>query len=321
MKRTCILLALLSATLAAPARAQPAPPGNVASEEPVTHYLERRVPEELATEGTVLSRQGLALRIEPAADKWLVSIVDAATGRVAAATTVPVVASDRESAVATVTHVAADLVTQIAGRAASVPKTVPVPVLIDDRAERQQREAAELEFRRRAIRFGDAYSLYGNNNHVSIVRRWVAYQGELNQRLEPEQFYGELGRPDLYRAYLHRQNVGLGWYVAGSIALVGSIVAISAGSSGSDGVYVVSALAGGGCLALFVGSWYRLHPHPVSENEAKNMADAYNQQLRRQLGLATGIPSPRTSALRVRDWKLAPYAASNGGGLVLGARF
>jgi hypothetical protein len=310
--------------LAAPASAQPGATGPVAPEEPIARFLERRVPEELATEGTVLSRQGLALRVEPADDKWLVSIVDAATGRVAAATTIPAVATDREAAVATVTHVTADLVTQIAGRAATAPATVQVPVLVDDRAERQQREAAELEFRRRAIRFGDAYSVYANNNQVSIARHWVVYQGELNQRLEAEQFYGELGRPDLYQAYEHRRNVGIGWLVAGTVALVAVSALLYGEASSSDpSSYLLPVTLGGAgiCVAYSLGAWYLQHPHAISENDAKNMADAYNQRLRQQLGLTTGLPPAHASLPRVRDWKLAPYAAHDGGGLVLGARF
>jgi hypothetical protein len=144
-------------------------PGQI---EPVAApFLEKRVPEELATEGVVLSRRNLALQIEQLGDKWLVSLVNLTTGR------------------------------------------------------------------------------------------------NLGPCHDP--------------------------------AVVGPLIAIGIGTIG-----------------LGVGVWYQFHPHPIDENAAKSLADAYNQGLRRQLGLPVASRRPL-----LRGVRLAPYVAAHQGGLGLSARF
>jgi hypothetical protein len=60
-----------------------------------------------------------------------------------------------------------------------------------------------------------------------------------------------------------------------------------------------------------------LHPHPITENEAKSLADGYNQRLQRELGLPVAVREPL-----LRDVKLTPFLArSDTGGLALSARF
>ncbi len=109
---------IASCLLGAHARPVLADPDDAAS---LATFLEIRVPEELAAEGLLLSRQGLSLQIEPVGDKLLVSLIDRVTGRVVASTKIDQPPRDREAAVASVTEVAAGLVTQYAGTPASPP--------------------------------------------------------------------------------------------------------------------------------------------------------------------------------------------------------
>lgn len=66
---------------------------------------------------------------------------------------------------------------------------------------------------------------------------------------------------------------------------------------------------------MAIGFYYYYHPHPISENDAKALADAYNQRLRRELGL------PVVTRPLLHDLKLTPFVARGDAGLTLGARF
>jgi len=71
-----------------------------------------------------------------------------------------------------------------------------------------------------------------------------------------------------------------------------------------------------GSVAVGVGTFHYQHPQPIGEDDARALADAYNQRLRRRLGLP---PAPRRALLR--DVTLTPYAAGRAAGAVVGARF
>jgi hypothetical protein len=317
--------------------------------EPVG-FLEKRVPEELATEGVVLSRRNLGLQVEQVGDKLLISLVDLSTGRVAASTKLDPVPADREAQIAQVTHLAADLATQLSGRAEPAPpppqQQQPQTVLVDDRAERKKRELADFQYKRESIHFGQEFEVHGSivngNGSIGMTRRWIAYRGELDQELEPEEFYNVLGREDLAEEYEHRRRIMIGGYVVAGVSAVVGLGAMTvsifshrddcsvslppdqfsmclANADSARAPYLTVAIASlipltiGGAVAF----WYRLHPHPISEGEAKSLADEYNQVLRYKLGLPHA--AQRTPLLR--DVKLAPYAAGTGGGLALSATF
>ena len=326
-------------TLGLPGTAAAQAPGQI---EPASApFLEKRVPEELAIEGVVLSRRNLALQVEQLGDRWLVSLVDLTTGRVAASTKVEALPADREAAVATMTHVVSDLAAQIVGRSEPPPPPPvaapppPPPPAFDDRAEREQRELAELKFRRQALRFGDTWVVAAAGNVVSVSRRWIVHQGDLDQELEPEQFYAMVGRPDLGEAYGSRRTAKIAGYVVGVLAVTaGSVLALSLQKECPIGAsepafsmcladnrqtfYTAFGVGYGvGLIGLSVGLWYSFHPHPISENEAKSLADVYNQRLRRELGLPVVARAPL-----LRDVKLTPFIGrSDTGGLALSSRF
>jgi hypothetical protein len=318
--------------------------------EPTTAaFLEKRIPEELATEGVVLSRRNLGLQIEQLADKWLVSLVDLTTGRVAASTRVDVLPIDREAAVAAMTHVVAELASQVVGRAELPPAPDPAPpgapeveqMLREQQAERaeraaraarEQREAAELAFNRKLIRFTSTYDPVANAAPRAPRARWAAYQGKPDQKMDSLTFYNEVGRPDLAEAYLARRRMMIGSFVVGGLGLATAYVAtfyelaadldcdVKSGTArdmcfDQNGAnWAIPAIAfGAGTIAIISGIYYALHRQPIDEGEAKALAHAYN------LRLQGAAPAPRSSLLR--EFRLMPYATEHAGGLVLGARF
>ena len=131
-------------------------------------------------------------------------------------------------------------------------------------------------------------------------------------------FYERVGRPDLaaaYRVRLHRQNrrVAFATVVAlGGVAIGDGILLVNPHWNDDQ---KLGAFAGGTALAL-AGSGLLLRAahdpvHPVSPEEIASLAEAYNAQLREELGLP-----PPTASLRV-----TPFAAVNGAGVAITARF
>ena len=330
---------LVALALAASGSTIAAAQGPHETELVLTAFLEKRVPDELAAEGLVLSRNNLTIQIEMVGDKMLVSLVDLTTSKVAASTKLDVVPADREAAVAAVTHVAADLVMQIVRQHEAAP---PQPVA-DDRAERLQHEKADLLFQRQAIRFGATYDLSVNHGTGTLSRRWVTFQGDLDQDLPPEDFYRALGRPDLAKEYAHRHDLAVGGMVAFGIATVvtgvlfvksamadeqtctpGDFATFTACVQGNEkahddarSTYLPAAGIGVGVMfATFLyGAWYAYHLHPITESEAKTLAEQYNQNLRHNLGL------PVVKREILHDVKIAPYFTGGDGGIALGGRF
>jgi hypothetical protein len=326
------LLAVALAITALPSIARAQAPGAI---EPSATFFERRVPEELAAEGIVLSRQGFRLQLEPVGDQLLISLVEVATGRVAASTKLDSVPVDREAAVAQLTQLTADLVSQVTGRASMPP---PVAPAADAMAVLRARDQADYRYKREAIRFGNDYEVSltttGTTATAAVHRMWITYQGELDQRLDPESFYDEVGRPDLVEEYRHRARIRRGGLI---VSLVGLAAATGFGLyalSQSCDVSLPPAqfssclddrhqwgwwMLGAGAVSLVGGGvalWYHYHPHPISEGEAKSLADEYNQHVRARLGLPVARTEPR-----VHDVGIAPLAAPHDLGLALGGRF
>ncbi len=130
----------------------------------------------------------------------------------------------------------------------------------------------------------------------------------------------EVGRPDLIRAYAARRSGMYAALIVGSAAMVGSLAWLSLQDYGD--LQHEPSLAGplvlgtAGAVAWGIGWYLYFKPHPISENEAKSLADEYNQNLRRQLGLPVVSRAPR-----LRELKIAPYLGAHEGGLAIAARF
>lgn len=317
----------------------------LASAQPADSFLEQRVVEALAADGVVLSRLELTLDVEQIGGKALVSLVEPTTGRSVASTKIDELPADGDAAVASLALVTRGLVDQVVATRPAVeapPPVAPPPARAHDDAEaRAAREQAELRFRRESVRFGDDLVVSGHNGNVSVSRAWVAVRGDSNQRLSPREFYQLMGRPELADKYQARRNLGTGLAVAGTVMIVGSLgysiysAATQEDCSSPDasadcferngeqfsrGTTIGIVGGAAGILVAGIGVYQMRRAHPVSENEAKQLADQYNEELRRDLGLPT---LGRALRPRVRDVRFAPTIdpATGGGGLALSGRF
>ena len=335
--------------------------------EPVSSaFLEKRVPDELAADGLVLSRRNLALQVEQIGDRWLVSLADLTTGSVVASTKIETLPTDREAAVASMTHVAAELVARSERLPAPAPAPpppvvpspdpAPVPPAVIEYLAKHDR--AELNFKRHSIRFGANYQLLGSGTSAwtsawtsrgtsawtstaltspELVRRWVAYQGDIDHELEPEEFYATVGRPDLADRYRSRHHIMIGSFIAGSvIATAGAVVLLEAPHrtcSYGDPTYdtclkdrhrelhniliETSVVLGVSAIVCSVGLYLYVSPHPIDEDEAKSLGNEYNQRLRKELGL----PTLTQRRPRLQDVRWTPYVTDRQVGGALSARF
>ena len=75
--------------------------------------------------------------------------------------------------------------------------------------------------------------------------------------------------------------------------------------------------AGVSAVSVTAGAYLERNPHPIDEDDARALADRYNQSARQVLGLPP-VASSRPPKLEVA---LSPYFAGREGGLALRARF
>jgi hypothetical protein len=80
----------------------------------------------------------------------------------------------------------------------------------------------------------------------------------------------------------------------------------------------IAMIGGLGIVSLVVGGLAYHYRHPVSENDAKLLADGYNAKLRRRLGLEVRLRHQRSGA---SSMTVTPYAVGQGGGLTLAGSF
>ncbi len=313
---------------AAPATAAPAPAA--AAAVPLQEFLERRVVEELAAEGTVLGRLGFAVRIQVAGNTVEISLLDITSQRVVRATKIDSLATDREAALATVTQVVANLVAQ-QSQVTAAPVEVAPAIAPNPAAppSMMNREEAEARFNREAIGFGSFVII---NNQGAILatdnRKWTAWQGELKTGLSHTQFYQLVNRPDLEKQRQSRRATGgllIGASVAGYVAsfllfhyALSEVEVDDVGNSsgpsdlalyGSIGLLVASAGASLGGFAM-------MGTQPIDEGEAKRLAQKYNDDLRRKYGLPV-VATARSLRPDFRLTGIAPYVGENQAGLAV----
>lgn len=309
----------------------------------IAALLEQRVPEELAVEGVLLSRRGLTLQVEQFGTRLLVSLVDRRTGRVAASTKIDRLSDDRDAAVAIATHVVADMVSEISERiVAPPPAPPPAPkAIIEPKAavarsidteppyteraptEGDLRAAAELRFRRESIGFGSEVSVYmvlqPERRVAGASQHWYPYRGVAKARLQPDAFYQLVGRNDLVDKYQRRRTTMLGLMWGGGVVALGSaLVGIASLEADSEKIsrLQAGALVGVcvGLAAVATGRYLQTSLEPISDSEARAIAEQYNKRLRRSLGL------PLSARMR-RDVHVLPYVSGRDAGLAIATAF
>jgi hypothetical protein len=321
-----LLLVLASAT-AAQAAPETAPAGTPAqTEAAIAPALQRELAR--AAETATLARYHIGVLVEPRATRWAVSLVDLSTGKIVASTEIAVPSPDRDDAVAAVLRAVTELVRRFTGhRPRPAPPAEPpepgAPPRSDSPSSQNRvepyRQNAEWMFRQRALRFGP-----GGDQH------WQVFRGSAEQELDAPAFYHEIGRDDLADAYHRRHHLMLGGYiVAGAAFAISGVLAVRKSDwspcNGLQGdafsrcadAHTLSlvpaiAVAGFGLIATGFASYYARNPQPIDEHDAKALADAYNQRLRRELGLPAALRRPT-----VRDLVAAPYLTGRDLGLAL----
>jgi hypothetical protein len=281
------------------------------------------VVEELAADGVMLARLGYTLRLTLSGGGAEISLLDQLTQRPLSSTTIAELARDREAAVATITQIAANLVSQQANVTALPPvatvQTQPAPPSWSNPAP--DPAEGELRFRREAIGFNDTFVVQGGTVTSGGGRLWTPWQGELHLKLTPQQFYSLVNRPDLLAAHQSRRSTGTVVAVVGGLAMVGGAVfAVSDIKNGGPGRFLAGMgieVAGG--VLFGIGLWYLITP-PIDEGQAKALAQQYNDNLRRKYGLPVAMRQ-RRDAHRFSQVALTPFAGENRGGLVLSGRF
>jgi hypothetical protein len=312
----------------------------VAAPEPVTEpaiapALEKRLTEELAARGIVLARHHVGLLIEPRGEHCSVSLFDLATGRPAAATEIDRLPANPDEAIALLVRSVIALDIAIDPQRAAEPRaTAPEPGASSPLPPTllARRRASQALFRRYSLRFAPSYDL-GARQEREIGDNWQVYRGRVDEELDPQEFYRMVGRDDLARAYQRRQALMLGGYVVAGVAFGAAAVIYFRRNDprGCDpaspqfdqcsrdrilsNVPGIVAGAVGVAGGLF-GTYFFRNPHPIDENDAKTLADAYNQRLRGQLGLPVAGGEPL-----VRELAVSPVVGSASRGVALAGRF
>jgi hypothetical protein len=182
------------------------------------------------------------------------------------------------------------------------------------------------------MRFAPSYDL-GARQEREIGDNWQVYRGGVDEQIDPPAFYRIVGRDDLAEAYQRRHALMIGGYVVAGVAFGAAAVIYYRGDSldtcagpatqAEQCVHdrmrsqVPAIIVGSvGLVGGLFGTYFFRNPHPIDENDAKTLADAYNQRLRGQLGLPVASSEPL-----VRELAVSPYAAGASRGLVLAGRF
>ena len=299
-KSVIVIFALLGAATAAAAQ----PNAQLALDA----FLEQRVPDELAADGTLLSRLGIALDVETVGDKLIVSLVDPVTRRVIASTKVDTVPADREAAVALITQVAASLVAQVGVARADTIASGETASAASAVAELKRHSDAEYQYRQEMVTFERGYGVSGDKNGVRSYTYTQPVLGELRKPLRGRDIYLALGRPDLAQQYSRRKRRGwIGLFGGPVVGLAGvAVVAVADENHNTPLGVTGGVMALAGVVGLVGGLYYLWNPHPVDDSEWYDLAQTHNANVRRKYGLSVGV---------------APYARPDGGGLAVGGRF
>lgn len=206
------------------------------------------------------------------------------------------------------------------GAAESVRDTV--------RSSSQDREAARNSY---AERFLWSQDLVGVNQYGGVLfERPTIYKGKYKEKLTPEEFYLEVGRPDLAEELASNQTRGTIGIIVGSVGVLGLtgggtwmlMEALLSGTGGEydpdtgetiteDANYLGPGVVMGASVVAIVAAAF-ISPdqmQPVSQSEALRLADQHNQKLKKELGLDDDysiIPDPSDTESMNFSYGLSP---------------
>jgi hypothetical protein len=181
----------------------------------------------------------------------------------------------------------------------------------------------------------DVHMTFQNGTPDRSSRRWLPFQGKDHKTLDHPSFYRLMGRDDLASAYSRNQGVQIGFLVGGLGAGVGGVAILYSAAQSHDHT---TAYTGLGVMAagavLFMIAW-NYTVDPISEAEARELADDYNRNVLRRAGVpiaddddsdAAPQPTPPTPFTRPappaprKSWAFA-FPAQGGGGLGIAGTF
>jgi len=149
------------------------------------------------------------------------------------------------------------------------------------------------------------------------------YQGTYKEWLSPQEFYQEIGRPDLVESLETNES---GMLIGGLIMYTGMLGTAAGatwltveGLGGDDPNYLLPALVTGASVALLIGGliYKPATLQPITQREAWKLADQYNQQLKDELGLPedySPVPTPKSSLPAEVRYGLSPTLGGVSGG-------
>jgi hypothetical protein len=193
------------------------------------------------------------------------------------------------------------------------------------------------------IGFDDFGSVVTDHGRVTGTVQWsVPYEGKYKRPLAGIDFYRKLGRADLVKEYQDRETLKDGLMIGGTVLLIGGLIAavaiqgsrnqmedcgsvtnpgfsacvdrnVNSTPMSPDPLAIAAALGGvlGGGAMVWAGA--AVDPNPVGTVQARQLADAYNQELRQRLGVA-----PQGSGVDIR---VVPHLEEGGASVSLAVTF
>lgn len=130
---------------------------------------------------------------------------------------------------------------------------------------------------------------YGKTTIVDVREGWFATIGDTTRtRLDPAEFFRTVEREDLARSYERRMTIGRVSAVVGLAGLAFGAVLLARDTK--DAYMAAGAIsAGGGALALGVGALFFRYANPVSEDEARYLADMHNATVRERRRMSVTV--------------------------------
>jgi hypothetical protein len=195
-------------------------------------------------------------------------------------------------------------------------------------AIKKDRKEALRQYRRERIAMGTG--IVAGNGYVGTYR--TAHKGMSSKPLVGGAFYRAVGRPDYAKEYDEVYN---NRWKGGLIAGVGTLgfigfgtwamtAGIMSAASDSDADWVTPSLLTGVSVGAIIGGiWYARSqgdPHPVDENTRIELAEDYNDGVRKRLGLSTDDTGSMEDT-EESNIQLSPFLSGSGAGLGVGGTF